>query len=71
MKVVTRYNGIRALTSNPPLTAVDLHLDDVAKIAIDLLITQLNEDIETGSLRVMPAPEIIKRTSSVQISSSN
>ncbi|ENX15462.1 hypothetical protein F895_02008 [Acinetobacter sp. CIP 64.2] len=69
MKVVTRYNGIRALTSTPPLTAVNLHLDDVAKIAIDLLVIQLSDSVEIVPVRTMQEPEIIKRASSVQISS--
>lgn len=65
IKVATRYNGIRAITSTPPLTAVNLHLDDVAKMAIDLLIEQFNGRTENKPIRVMPAPEIIKRASSV------
>jgi DNA-binding LacI/PurR family transcriptional regulator len=37
-RVVTRYDGLRARTESPPLTAVDLHLDRVARLAIDRLI---------------------------------
>ncbi|WP_176206135.1 substrate-binding domain-containing protein, partial [Salmonella enterica] len=31
MRVVTRYDGIRARESLPPLTAVNMHLDEVAR----------------------------------------
>ncbi|WP_309133286.1 LacI family DNA-binding transcriptional regulator, partial [Brevibacterium sp.] len=39
--VTTRYDGIRARTSTPPLTAIDLHLEEVAKVAVDRLIAVL------------------------------
>lgn len=35
--VVTRYDGLRARTCEPPLTAVDLHLDRAASDAVELL----------------------------------
>ena len=39
--VATRYDGIRARESRPNLTAVNLHLADVAKLAIELLLDQI------------------------------
>ncbi|MGG7125907.1 substrate-binding domain-containing protein, partial [Salmonella enterica] len=41
MRVVTRYDGIRARESLPPLTAVTMHLDEVARQAITLLFAVL------------------------------
>ncbi|AHF75626.1 Putative regulatory protein, LacI family [Sodalis praecaptivus] len=37
MRIATRYDGIRARETWPGLTAVNLHLDDVARLAIDQL----------------------------------
>ena len=42
--VDTRYDGLRARTCEPPLTALNLHLDDVATQAIDLLLEHLRGD---------------------------
>ena len=61
--VATRYDGMRARTSDPPLTAVDLHLDCVAHEAIELLLEHLRG--ETSRRHVEgPAPELIPRESS-------
>jgi DNA-binding LacI/PurR family transcriptional regulator len=60
--LATRYDGIRARTSEPPLTAVDLHLDQVARLAIDLLF----ERMRRGSQRLVassPMPELVVRAS--------
>lgn len=64
VRVVTRYNGPRARTCRPPLTAVDLHLDEVARRAVELLLEHLRGD---GSRRVVAAPDpvVIARESSV------
>ncbi|MCC5474748.1 substrate-binding domain-containing protein [Streptomyces barringtoniae] len=39
--VVTRYDGLRARTCEPPLTAVDLGLDRAAADAVELLLARL------------------------------
>ncbi|MEU7552864.1 LacI family DNA-binding transcriptional regulator, partial [Streptomyces sp. NPDC044571] len=39
--VVTRYDGLRARTCQPPLTSVDLHLDRAAFEAVELLLGRL------------------------------
>jgi DNA-binding LacI/PurR family transcriptional regulator len=54
VRLATRYDGIRARESMPQLSAIDLHLDDVAGAAITLLLEQL-ESGATG--RIVPAPE--------------
>ncbi len=41
MKIATRYDGIRARESRPPLTAVNMHLDEVARQATTLLFALL------------------------------
>ncbi|SMO85550.1 substrate-binding domain-containing protein [Paracoccus laeviglucosivorans] len=40
--VVTRYDGLRAKLSQPPLTAVDLYLPMVAEKAVELLLNQID-----------------------------
>lgn len=50
--VATRYDGLRARTSSPPLTAVDLHLADVSRAAVELLLSRL----DGGQIAVPPAP---------------
>ncbi|MDH6592653.1 DNA-binding LacI/PurR family transcriptional regulator [Variovorax sp. TBS-050B] len=63
--VATRYDGLRARTSVPPLTAVDLHLDQVAQQAIALLFDHLRGD--TGRRRVDgPAAQLVPRLSSAR-----
>lgn len=44
VKVATRYDGLRARQCDPPLTALNLHLEQVAALAIDLLFEQINGD---------------------------
>lgn len=39
--VATRYDGIRARLCAPALTAVDLHLEEVARLGVDLLFEHL------------------------------
>lgn len=63
--VATRYDGLRARTCVPPLTAVDLHLDEVAQQAIALLFDHLRGD--TSRRRVDgPAAQLVPRLSSAR-----
>lgn len=39
--IATRYDGVRAQTSTPPLTAFDLHLNQVSAAAVSLLLQRL------------------------------
>ncbi|MET7541148.1 substrate-binding domain-containing protein [Streptomyces sp. NPDC005507] len=64
--VVTRYDGLRARTCEPPLTAVDLHLDKVASDAVELLLGRLRGDTATQSVAVSPNPQVIVRASSIR-----
>jgi DNA-binding LacI/PurR family transcriptional regulator len=64
--VVTRYDGLRARTCRPPLTAVDLHLDRVASDAVRLLLGRLRGDSDSPPVAVPPAPQVIPRASSVR-----
>lgn len=63
VKIVTRYDGLRARSATPPLTAVDLHLDRVAALAVELLFEHLRG---TRSRRVVagPRPTLVARASS-------
>lgn len=64
VKVVTRYDGVRARTENPPLTAVDLKLDAVAALATNTLL-EIVAGRSEGSNVSGPAPALIARQSSV------
>lgn len=55
--VMTRYDGVRARTSTPLLTAVDLHLGSAAARAVDLLM----EQIEGATAQEPPLPELPPR----------
>lgn len=66
LKIATRYDGLRARESRPQLTAVDLHLADIAAIAVNLLLDQLNGK-PGPRRRAGPLPELIARESSGEI----
>ena len=72
--VATRYDGIRARSARPPLTAVDLHLGDVSRVAVDLLLAELDradggDAVGAVSARAIPAPVLLPRASTAAISS--
>ena len=64
LKIVTRYDGLRARQSRPPLTALDLHLDAVGALAVDLLLRCINGRLEERTVRA-PLPQLLPRASSV------
>ena len=65
LRLATRYDGVRAKLATPPLTAVDLHLDQVAAAAVDLLLTHLGYG-STGLQTIAP-PALVPRPSSALI----
>lgn len=65
--VVTRYDGILARTSQPPLTAVDLHLGTLAARAVGLLLSELGQHREEGEVPALD-PVLIPRRSSLGLS---
>lgn len=60
--VATRYDGLRARNSKPPLTSLNLHLDTVATQAIDLLLEHLRGDTTRRKVDG-PAAELVMRES--------
>ncbi|MFC8916170.1 LacI family DNA-binding transcriptional regulator [Streptomyces sp. NPDC057116] len=66
--VVTRYDGLRARTCEPPLTAVDLHLDRAAGDAVELLLAQLRGEA-TAATATAPEPRVVPRASSLRAAS--
>lgn len=68
--VMTRYDGVRARTSVPLLTAVDLHLGAAAAQAVDLLIAQVGGgEADLPPLPPLPPrrePTLVVRDSSVR-----
>lgn len=65
VRVATRYDGVRAKTENPPLTAVDLKLENVADIATRHL-TQIIEAIVVPSAIAAPRPSLVVRATSLK-----
>lgn len=63
--VATRYAGLRARTSTPPLTAVDLGLDEVARDAVELLLAVLDGSPASPEVERphRPDPRLIVRAS--------
>lgn len=60
--IATRYDGLRARTAEPALTAVDLHLEHVATLAVELLFEHLSGDKSRMSA-LGPKPELRARAS--------
>jgi DNA-binding LacI/PurR family transcriptional regulator len=64
--VVTRYDGLRARTCEPPLTAVDLRLDRAAADAVELLLGRLRGESAT-TVVTAPEPRLVPRASSLRL----
>ncbi|ECG8589923.1 LacI family DNA-binding transcriptional regulator [Salmonella enterica subsp. salamae] len=64
IRVVTRYDGIRAREALPPLTAVNMHLDEVAQQAITLLFDMLAGKKVSHSGGIIP--ELVVRASTTR-----
>lgn len=65
LKIATRYDGLRARESRPQLTAVNLHLPEIAAIAVNLLLHHING--KPGARQQHgPLPELIPRESSAR-----
>ncbi|WP_238367232.1 substrate-binding domain-containing protein [Mesobacterium pallidum] len=65
VRVATRYDGLRARSETPPLTALDLHLDRVADLATRLLVDTLETGTDGASIAA-PAPELVVRLSTAR-----
>lgn len=61
IRIATRYDGLRAKLSLPPLTAVELHLEAIADQAVGLLMAA----IDGGHAKPVsaPPPELVLRES--------
>ncbi len=64
IKLATRYDGVHARECNPPLTAVNLHLDDVAQLGVELLFEHIAGRTERKSV-AGPLATLVPRGSSV------
>jgi DNA-binding LacI/PurR family transcriptional regulator len=64
LRIVTRYDGIRARSCQPPLTAVDLHLEQLASQCVELLFAHLGGK-QGGPLPAAPLPQLLPRASSL------
>jgi DNA-binding LacI/PurR family transcriptional regulator len=63
LKIVTRYDGFHARESDPPLTAVNLHLDQLATLGVDLLLDHIGGRTDRLSVDG-PDAALVKRPSS-------
>lgn len=61
--LATRYDGLRAQTCTPPLTAVDLHLGAVSGAAVDLLLALLEDPGSAPAPAPAPPPTLMVRAS--------
>lgn len=76
--IATRYDGLRARTSSPPLTAVDLGLEAISKAAVEMLVAVLDghstasdevtDSVPTASAGA-PGPRLVARESTTGPSS--
>ena len=66
VRIATRYDGVRARSEDPQLTALDLRLEEVAQIATRTLMDLIEN---TKSLQRVPAPEpvLIARGSTTRL----
>lgn len=64
--VVTRYDGLRARTCQPALTAVNLHLGQLASSAVELLLEHI-QGHRTRRVATASAPELVPRASSARM----
>ncbi|MBS0448886.1 MAG: LacI family DNA-binding transcriptional regulator [Proteobacteria bacterium] len=65
VRLVTRYDGVRARMHVPPLTSVDLGLEQVATQATDLLFACLGGEVKEDVI-LGPAPRLVVRASSAR-----
>ncbi|RKT86642.1 DNA-binding transcriptional regulator, LacI/PurR family [Saccharopolyspora antimicrobica] len=65
VRVATRYDGVRARTSTPTLTAVDLNLAQAAASAVELLLANL-KGTEVPQVVSNPDPRLVVRESTRQ-----
>jgi DNA-binding LacI/PurR family transcriptional regulator len=63
IKLVSRFDGIRARECEPPLTVVDLQLDQVGQKAVDLLLDTIAGKSKAAVLG--PKPRLVIRGSSI------
>lgn len=61
LKIATRYDGLRAKLASPPLTAVELHLEEIADLAVGLLMSAITGEKPTS--RKAPQPSLVLRQS--------
>jgi DNA-binding LacI/PurR family transcriptional regulator len=64
LKIATRYDGNLARECNPPLTALNLHLDEIAALAVDLLFEQISSSRNARTSIAGPAATLVPRRSS-------
>jgi DNA-binding LacI/PurR family transcriptional regulator len=64
LKLATRYDGNLARECDPPITALDLHLDQVASLAVDLLFERISGQTRPRQSVDGPPATLVPRQSS-------
>lgn len=62
LRIATRYNGLRAMQCDPPLTAVDLRLDEMGTLAVHKLLSALRM-IRRSNRKAATSQSLIVRAS--------
>jgi DNA-binding LacI/PurR family transcriptional regulator len=63
LKLATRYDGIHARECSPPLTAVNLHLDELANLGVELLLEHIAGRTERAAIDGPLASLVIRGSS--------
>lgn len=66
MRIATRYDGIRARETWPGLMAVNLHLDEVARLAIEQLFLAMSGQAPQQPCLSRSAELVIRRSTSTR-----
>ena len=64
--LITRYDGVRARTCEPPLTAMQMHLEETAQTAVELLLDHLHGATADRS-RPGAMPTLVERASTARL----
>ena len=62
LKLATRYDGVLARECDPPLTSLNLHLDELATLGVELLFEHISQGKARSSI-IGPAATLVVRRS--------
>lgn len=65
LRLITRYDGLRAQTCTPPLSAINLHLPAISQAAVTALLALLGDGAPGTRPHALPTPTLVVRASTV------